>query len=245
MNAVIGNLVTSYESFGIGRVILFLHGWGSSKKAFRLIADPLAQHFQVIALDLPGFGETQFPREAAWDVEKYARFVQEFLDKLEVKKLIIIGHSFGGRIAIKFAKLFPERVEKLVLVATAGVRPKPGLRAAALRFLAKIGKGLMSKNMQERFIRQFGSPDYQQAGRLRETFKKVVNEDLVSDARTVIAPTLIIWGEKDTEVPLRDGEIFYQAIKNSRLVVIPTAGHYPFLDKSREFLSWTQKFLEE
>jgi pimeloyl-ACP methyl ester carboxylesterase len=123
----INGLDTFYQSDGQGDSIVLLHGWGTSSQSLAGVAACLAPASRVLSVDLPGFGWSQAPA-AAWGIADYAEHVRQFLDEIGIAKAAFVGHSFGGRIAIHFASHHPHRVSHLILVASAGVRPKRGPR---------------------------------------------------------------------------------------------------------------------
>jgi pimeloyl-ACP methyl ester carboxylesterase len=246
----IQGLDTFYQVEGQGEPVVLLHGWGASSQSLGRIATCLLPTFRVVSVDLPGFGWSQAPPEA-WGTADYARHVQDFLDEIGVTQAAILGHSNGGRIAIHIAAHVPARVSRLVLVASAGIRPKRGLRyhlrvgitkglgrLAALPGLGGVGERLLS-----RWRAKVGSRDYRAAGRLRPTLVKVVNEDLTPILPRVEAPTLLLWGDRDEEVRRPAMEVMAASIPRARLVVLPGAGHFPFQDAPEVFCHTLMSFL--
>ena len=162
--------------------MLLLHGWGGEAASFQPVFDWLTQSHKVYALDLPGFGQSQIP-STAWNSSDYAQFVIAFLEKFDISKAHFIGHSFGGRISIIVSAECPEKVDKLILVDSAGLIPP---RTAKYHFrvgLAKIGKwlrrcGKYGVIVADVVSARAGSTDYQNAGEMRATLVKVVNQDL-------------------------------------------------------------------
>ncbi len=230
--------------------ILFLHGWGANITLFDAAVNFLAPHFRIIAPDLPGFGESDEPKEP-WSVDDYVDFVIAFCEKLKIKKCHIIAHSFGGRITIKLMarrasnkRGLPFIPEKIVLTGSAGIRPKKTVKSKIKARCYKIGKGILSArlvrklfpNALENFRRKTGSADYNAASPImRQCLVKVVNEDLTPLIPCIDVPTLLIWGEKDDAVPLSDGQAMEKLIADSGLVVFEGCGHYAFLEQSGRF----------
>lgn len=163
----------------------------------------------------------------------------------------LLGHSFGGRIAIRVAARQPARVSRLVLVASAGIRPRRRvgyyLRLATAKlarwFFTLPGWGATGQRAISRVSGRFGSRDYRAAGNMRPTLVKVVNEDLTPLLPAVQAPTLILWGDQDEEVPRGAMEIMAARIPGARLVVFEGAGHFPFLDMPERFCRTVKEFL--
>lgn len=221
------------DSGGAGPIVLLLHGWGDTLATF----DPLVSELdgaRLVRLNLPGFGGSETPVEP-WDVARYATFVRRFLDKLGIAEPdVIIGHSFGGRIAIKSVASELIKPKKIVLIASAGAAERSRARRNVFAALAKAGKfltafpplSLFRERLRERLYAAAGSADYLRAGPLRETFVKVVGENLLADAERLRAPTLLVWGENDEETPLAEARALNRAIAGSRLAIIPGAGHF-------------------
>ena len=247
---LIDNLKINYEEEGNGKPLILLHGWKNDLEIWNGIV-PLLNDYRVIRLDLPGFGKSDLPPRA-WNVSDYAVFLNKFLEKLNIPKIVLIGHSFGGRIVIKFSVLYPEKVSKLTLVDSGGVRLK-NLRKFFAFILAKLGKVFWllpfirekRDEIREKFYKALKAKDYLEKNRiLRETFLKVIKEDLRGESQQIKIPTLIIWGGKDFITLLKEGKILKQSIKNSRLEIIKDATHWPFLEKEKEFLEILRRFLE-
>jgi pimeloyl-ACP methyl ester carboxylesterase len=232
-HCIVDGVDAHFRDEGAGPVVLLLHGWGDTLATFdELIPELGAKRF--IRLDLPGFGASEPPR-GAWDVSRYATFVRHFLDKLDVVEPdILVGHSFGGRIAIKGVASSTIKPKYLVLIASAGVAASRSARRSAFSILAKIGKILTAlppfsffkERLRARLYRLTGSADYLRAGALKETFLNVVREDLRADAEKIKVPTLLVWGENDTETPLAEARTLEKAIANARLAIISGAGHF-------------------
>jgi pimeloyl-ACP methyl ester carboxylesterase len=213
--------------------------------------DGLSPAAPVIAFDLPGFGDSELPREG-WSVGDYAELVLEAMDGVGVERFSIVGHSFGARVAIVLASTRPERVERLVLTGAAGIPPrrKPsyyGKVAAAKvgKAAAKVG-GRAGATAQERIRQRVASQDWLDAPEaLRATFRLVIAEDLTPRLPDVAAPTLLVWGEADEDTPLWMGKRMEELIPNAGLVVFDGAGHYAYADRLADFVRVTRHFLVE
>lgn len=248
----IDGLDTYYTDEGAGDPVVLLHGWGASSQSFAPLSETLAKSFRVVSMDLPGFGWSQ-PPPAAWGSTDYASHVGRLLSEMEIRSAAVLGHSFGGRIAICLAGGQPGRVARLVLVASAGIRPRRGAgfraRVAATKlvkwFFSLPGWGEVGRRIIARRLERTGSRDYRAAGRMRPTLVKLVNEDLTGVLPTIQVPTLILWGSRDQEVPRSAMEIMHAKIARSRLVVLEAAGHFPFLDAPEEFDRMLTAFLQE
>ncbi len=247
---LIGAVNIHYKLAGTGDRVLLLHGWGGSIDSWLPVTkDLLAKSYQVLAIDFPGFGKSDPPPEP-WGVPQYATALQELLDRLDFRPTHVVGHSFGGRVAIVLAAERPEQVNKLVLVAAAGIRTVSS-RVRVVRTLTKTVKTVFSlpglstfrPRVQSALNRRFASSDYQQAGELRDTFVKVVNQDLRDYARRIKAPTLLIWGDKDTETLMAEAQVLNSCIPDSGLVVLQGGGHYAYLEQFVKFSIILNQFL--
>jgi pimeloyl-ACP methyl ester carboxylesterase len=239
MEAVVGGLRVHYEMQGQGETVVLLHGWASSLQPYRRLMDQLSSKYRVIALDFPGMGRSEEPKEP-WDVDGFADFVLAFLEQFEVKKLSLVGHSYGGRVIIKLAnRALPFAIDKLVLVDSAGIRPAGSKKKSMRQRVYKIGKWFLSlkpvaklfPGALERLRVKFGSADYAAASpMMRQCLVKAVNEDLSQLLPGIKAPTLLVWGDKDTATPLADAQKMEKEIPNAGLAVIPGTGHFSFAE---------------
>lgn len=249
MQIVINGLLTTYERSGKGRTVLLLHGWGDSAAGLSNIQAALSSHFDVIAPDLPGFGSTQSPPNV-WGLNDYASFIQSFLAKLQVAPYAVIAHSNGGAIALRGISLSLLKSSRLILLASAGIRGEYQGRMRLLRYATKTGKVLVSplpaglKRKIRRKVYDTVGSDMLVAEHLQETFKKVVTDDVRSDAAEVRVPTLLIYGEADTAAPPRYGELFHELIDGSTLEILPGAGHFVHIDRPQAVLKAIEDFLQ-
>lgn len=213
--------------------VLILHGWGSSTKVMQNMYEHLSNNHRVIMLDLPGFGETSEP-DYGWNLDNYVDFIILFMEKLKIDNPTIIGHSFGGRIAIKLASTHKEvKLNKIILIDSAGIkRDKKSLKKKLIKSMAKILK-VISPKLVSNLKNKIGSPDYKNASPImKEVLVNIIEEDLTNYLEEIKQPTLLIWGEFDKETPYEDAVIMNEKIKDSGIVKINKAGHYSFLDNS-------------
>jgi pimeloyl-ACP methyl ester carboxylesterase len=244
----IGGLRTRCLVRGSGPPALVLHGWGASIETVLPIVGCLQDVARVYALDLPGFGESE-PPPAPWGVEEYQAFVASFMDALGIGRASIVGHSNGGRIAIRMASTEPQRVARLVLVDSAGIRPRRTLNWYRRVGMAKVGKhaarllGRPGKRLRELLVGRAGSADYLQAGAMRPTLVRLVNSDLREHLPRIAAPTLLIWGAEDGDTPLSAAQQMEKLIPDAGLVVFEGAGHYSYLDQPARFAAVVRHFL--
>jgi pimeloyl-ACP methyl ester carboxylesterase len=241
-----------YEKIGSGPPVVILHGWGGSVETVRPIVQCLARDHTAFAVDLPGFGRTPQPT-AVWGVFEYARWVADFMDAVGCADAHFVGHSFGGRVAIGVAVRHPHRLNRLVLVDSAGIKPERTWRYHLRVRGFKAGRALLGLAPVPRWRqaaldslrRAFGSTDYRDAGTMRESFVRVVNEDLRGLLPSIQAPCMLIWGENDPDVPVSDGRIMAREIPGARLHVLPGAGHFSYLDRLPQFCQLVRDFLLE
>lgn len=246
----IDGLNINYECAGEGEVLFLLHGWGGQIASVKPVFDFLSRNFKVYAIDFPGFGQSEQPKEV-WGVGDYASMVNKLFEALKIEKATLIGHSFGGRVSIVFSAEHPEKVDKVVLVDSSGLVKKKTMKYYYKVYTFKLLKKLytmfipMDKREQalEKFYTKFGSSDYRSAGNLRKIFVKVVNEDLREFMPKIKASTLLIWGENDQDTPVSFGEYMKKAIPDAGLVVLKGAGHFSYLDKLNDFCIIVMNFL--
>ena len=250
MNVEIDGLKVFYEVGGTGETVVLLHGWGGQSESFKPVFDFLINGYKTYSLDLPGFGKSDMP-PCPWGADDYTRLILGFFEELQIAKANIIAHSFGGRIAIVLAAKQPEKVDKLVLVDSAGLKPRRTVKYHVRVSIAKMGKLLFSARLfgtfgnkaRKAISRLVGSKDYQDAGEMRGTFVKVVNEDLRPLLPKIRASTLLVWGEKDTATPISHAKIMENEIEDAGLVVLQNAGHFSYLDNFPQFCRIVSRFL--
>lgn len=242
-----------YEDSGKpdGDPVILMHGWGCDHSTVKSIAAILEPGMRVLSLDLPGHGRSSEP-PVVWGVEDFTRMVEKFIDKLELKNVSLIGHSFGGRISILLSSR--NDVKKVVLVDAAGIKPRRslkyyikvyGFKAFKHTVQTLFGKEKGGK-MVEWYRKKSGSADYRNSSpMMRSVMSKCVNEDLRHFMPSIKAPTLLIWGEQDTATPLEDAKIMEKLIPDAGLVAFPYCGHYSFLDNPRGFRQVMQVFFKD
>ncbi|MBI2036266.1 alpha/beta hydrolase [Candidatus Microgenomates bacterium] len=209
--------------------ILILHGWGVNGMVYQEVKELLQKSgFSVFAPDLPGFGGQPLPK-VALTLDDYLTFTKSFIRKNIKGKYIMIGHSFGGRIAILLASLQPKNLTGLVLTGAAGIRHPLPLRSQIAFFLAKYAGWVRSDFLRKLLYRVAGEFDYYKAGKLKKTFQNVIVKDLSDYLPKIMIPVLLVWGENDFIIPPADGEYMRQKIKNSKLILVLGARHnFPY-----------------
>ncbi|MCI8347285.1 MAG: alpha/beta hydrolase [Bacilli bacterium] len=230
----------NYIQYGEGKDIILLHGWGQNIQMMNPLGDPLSKKYRVTILDFPGFGESGEPKEA-WSIYDYALLVEFIIQQLNIKKPIIMGHSFGGRVAIKYSADHP--IEKLILFGSPCIRRNQtfSVKVRILKSLKKLpGMDILGEKMKK----YIGSRDYKAASPImRQILVNTVNEDLSNEARRIEEPTLLVWGDHDTEAPLADAQDLENIMIDAGLVVLPGT-HYAYLENLGRILNIVGSFIE-
>ena len=218
----------NYIQYGKGKKnIVLLHGWGQNIEMMNPIGKKLENDATITVIDLPGHGASSEPNVAI-SIYDYCEIVKELLDKLKINKPIIVGHSFGGRIGIIYASRY--ETEKLILLGAPCFKEKE-----KISFKVKLLKSLKKVPILNKFEgfakKHMGSRDYRNASVImRKILVNTVNEDLSSCAEKISCPTLLIWGDNDTEAPLEDAEKLEKIIKDAGLIVYEGGTHYAYLE---------------
>ena len=239
------NITYRYQKtdFGNTETVLLLHGWGGSLNSFRFLENQLAKEgFSVITLDFPGFGGSDLPRED-FSLDDYKKIVEELVEKENIKSVHIIAHSFGGRVAIKLSAE-TNLVKKLVLVDSAGIKPRFSLAKNIKILHYKFLKSLKKIGLIKRDLNNFGSADYKaMPNNLKSVFNRIVNEDLSGVLHKIECPTLIVWGRNDRETPLYMAKKLNKGIKDSAIVTFD-GGHFAYLQNAEKFTIIVKEFLK-
>jgi len=208
--------------------VLALHGWARSHRDFDAVIAPDGETpLPALALDLPGFGASPPPPEA-WGAEAYAQAVSPVLDEMGAP-LVVLGHSFGGRVALHLALQHPDTVQALVLtdvplLHASGRRGRPSPRYRAIRGLHRLG--LVPDGALERARQKFGSADYRAAqGIMRQVLVRSVEETYGAQLDAVQCPVHLVWGGDDTATPVEVAERALGRLAHGDLTVIPGVGH--------------------
>lgn len=229
-----------------GDTVILMHGWGCTTETVESIRARLAGQHRVLTVDLPGHGlssePSQLPDGQPWGVDEFTQMIEELARQEGVDNPILIGHSYGGRIAIVYASRNP--VAKMVLVDSAGVKPRRPLsyyiKVYSFKLSKLITRLLLGREKAEKRIEAMrakrGSADYRAASpMMRRVMARSVNQDLCHLMPLIKAPTLLMWGELDTATPLSDAKKMERLIPGAGLVTLTGCGHYSFLDNPRAF----------
>ncbi|HSH55513.1 MAG TPA: alpha/beta hydrolase [Candidatus Limnocylindrales bacterium] len=249
MQVIVDSLLVHYERTGSGKTLVILPGWADTTASWKAVAARLASHYDVVSIDMPGFGGSQQP-DSAWGLDEYAQFIGRVLEKLELGSIYaVLGHSNGGAVAIRGTAQGLLNPEKLVLLASAGIRDEGANRKQLIKSFTKLGKALTAplpkrvrRRLRQRLYTSIGS-DYLVAEHMQESFKKVVSADVLDDAARLRVPTLLLYGDRDVETPPRFGQRFAALIPNAQYVPIASAGHFLQLDQPEAVIKQIEEFL--
>ena len=239
MRINIKNNEVNYIQYGEGKDILLLHGWGQNIEMMKYIGDNFFDRFRITILDFPGFGDSG-ELDTPWSIKDYSDMLEEFINRLSIKKPIIMGHSFGGRVAIRYSSNHP--IEKLVLFGSPCIRHQKNLPLSV-----KILKGIKKLPGMDKigeYAKNFiGSRDYKAASPvMRQTLVNVVNEDLTKFARDIEEPTLLIWGDNDLEAPVEDAKELEGIMLDAALIVLP-GSHYAYIENLGQVVNILNNFV--
>jgi pimeloyl-ACP methyl ester carboxylesterase len=231
---------------GHGPPIVVLHGWGGRIESMWPVIECLGSGFRVIAIDLPGFGESPVP-QGSWGTADYAQFVIDLVSQMGVERAHFLGHSFGAKTSLYLAATQPGSVDKLVIVGSSGLTAPPSLKMRAKRAASKGARvagrlGPPGKKLREFVYGRIASQDYKDAGPMRPIMVKVVNEDIEHLLDRVKSPTLLVWGTEDDAVPVSLAHRMETLIQDSGLVLFEGAGHFAYLDEPQRFCHIARHF---
>jgi pimeloyl-ACP methyl ester carboxylesterase len=234
--------------------IIILHGWGLSGEKFSGLKTELEKNgYAVFAPDLPGFGHAAVP-DHVYTLSDYAQFLDEFLKKNHVQKPVLLGHSFGGRVSLKYQMDYPDHVRALILTGTPGFTPVPRKKILISMAIAKAGKLIFSvwplSVLRETVTRQYyylvGARDYYRAnGVMRDIFKRIVQEDLKATLPAVHVPCLLLWGADDIITPLWIARKMKESIAGAVLTVIPESDHGVSYKMPEKVIPFIRSFLNQ
>ncbi len=239
------NYPLNYKVFGKGdKCVLFLHGYGGSISSFYATAKTLEKTHKVILVDLFGFGKTPYPNKIM-DTYDYALSVYLLLKKLKVDCVSIVAHSFGGRLAIILSSVFNINISKLILVASAGLKPKRSVAYYYKIYKYKLYKKLVKlKIIKNNLLNNFGSEEYKLLSELqKQSYVKIVNQNLFFLLKYIKANTLLVWGTKDKSTPIYMANILHKHIKNSGVVLYQNGSHFCYLENFVNFCAVLHSFL--
>ena len=258
MKEIMNGTELHYNLSGEGTAkVLLLHGWGCDMKMMQPVADALSRTHQTLLIDFPGFGGSGRPPEP-WGVPEYAECLYGLLKKLEFCPCAVIAHSFGCRVAAWIEAEHPGQFEKIVFTGAAGIRPKASEESRKRSEQYKKLKTRVDKirriplmahladSWQEKLRQRYGSRDYNALDEeMRKTFVRVINQDLKDLYPRFRAPTLLVWGDADTETPLWMAKEMESMIPDSGLVILEGGTHFAYLEQLQRFNVIIGQFLKE
>lgn len=244
MEFIYNNTKINYEIKGNGeKLVVFLHGWGAGSEMFLPLAKEIYKEGNsFLFIDFPPFGKSEEPK-TVWTIQDYKamtlQIIQHTLDEQNYTSLDIISHSFGGRIAILLASENELKLNKLILIGAAGIKPKRGLI-----YKTKVLKYKIFKKFAPQKAANMGSEDYKKlSSTMKQTFKNIVNTDLTSLCDKISCQTLIIYGQKDKETPIYMAKKLHKSIKNSKLIIVNGAHHFVYLEQLNLVSKYVNLFL--
>ena len=238
----VNNVNINYINYGSkeGKDIVFLHGWGQNIQMMKMLADPLSKENNIVIVDLPGFGESTEPTYD-WMVDDYVEAIKSLLESLKIKKPILVGHSFGGKISLLYSSKY--EVEKLVVL---GSPYKKEIEKLSLKTkMLKAAKKIPVLNKLEGFAKKhIGSTDYKNASEImRKILVNTVNYDISSNLSKIKCPTLIIWGTNDEAVPIEDAYELEKIIKDAAVIEYEGCSHYAYLERLNQTVNVLRSFI--
>lgn len=238
----INDINVNYIDYGIKdkKAIILLHGWGQNIQMMQMLGEPFKNKYRIIIVDLPGFGLSDEPKDAI-GVDGYTKIIEKLLKKLNVENPILVGHSFGGRISVKIASR--NKVDKLILLSPAlRCHDKKGIKIKLLKFLKKVP---VINKLETWAKNHIGSRDYKAASPImKKVLVKTVKEDLSLDALKIKAPTILIYGDNDSEVPYEDTKEYERLIDDCGLIIYENCTHYAYLERLNQTISIIENFIK-
>lgn len=230
-----------FKNNNSSKTLIYLHGWGQNIEMMEPIAKPFMNTENILILDLPGFGESEEPK-SVWSLKDYANMLHTLVNKLKIKNPILIGHSFGGKVAIVYASMY--ETQKLVLMGSPykASNEKVSLKVKLLKKIAKI-PGL--KKWANKLKRNMGSTDYRNATpMMRNILVKHVNTDTTENCKNIKCPTIIIWGSNDTAVKIDNAYEIKKLIEDSAVIVYDCKTHYAYLEDLNKTIRILDSFIK-
>ena len=251
MFAEVNGFNIHYIEAGQGPDVLLLHGWGASTDSWRGVIEALSHSCHLVAIDFPGCGKSSMP-DRPLTTDDYMALVMEFCNVVNFRNPILIGHSHGCRVIMKLCGVGLMTPPKIVFIDGAGLKPKFNFKKSVKQCTFKTIRRVLTlpglKSHTEGLLNKargyFGSADYSSAPEvMRKTMVNLVNDDMTPYIDGIKAPTLLIWGENDTETPLYMAQIMEAQIPDCKKIVYKSRTHYAFLEESARTLAIANTFL--
>ncbi|MDF9866974.1 pimeloyl-ACP methyl ester carboxylesterase [Bacilli bacterium PM5-3] len=248
MEIVIDNMVINYEKVGHGQPVIVMHGWQQNLEMMYSIVGALSDQYEVYNIDLPGHGQSDEPL-TPYTIDDYTTFLEKFIVENNIVNPIIIGHSFGCRIAIRYASR-NENLDKMILTGAAGIMPKRTIlyyfKIYTYKFFKLFKDVPFIKHYIQEMIDNGGSEDYKNSSPImKEVLKNTVNFDLTPYLTEVNVPTLLIFGSNDDATPVWMGKIMNARISDSKLIIYEGCSHYAYLERIEDFNRDMLNFLKD
>lgn len=252
MLKTIDNQTIYYEKHGQNKnTILILPGWGNTRKTFNYLINNLKEKYTIYILDYPGFGNSKIPNKTL-TIYDYAKIINKLIKELNITNPVIISHSFGGRITSLLISKYKLKVKKLILIDVSGIKTKKSLKIYFKEKLYKLLKKFIKlfpkrkrNYLKQKLLNLFASIDYKSLpNTMHETFKNIINEDLSIHYKNIYQETLILWGQKDQDTPLKNAYKLKKLISNSELIIFENASHYSYLNYPYLTLKIIEEFLK-
>lgn len=232
-----------YEKHGNkNQSIIILPGWGDTRKTFDNIVNYFKSNYEIYIFDYPGWGNSKIPKDPL-TIYDYAETIKKFIIKNKINNPIIIAHSFGGRIASLLETHYNIKIDKMILIDIAGIKPKKTIKKYIKEKIYKLLKKVFQNNekVKKKLFSIFASSDYQELPKgMHKTFINIINEDLTKYFKQIHSECLLIWGKLDTATPLKDGYKINKLIKNSAIIIYPKGNHFPYI----QYPEQTNKIIE-
>lgn len=232
-----------YDNEAGETALIFLHGWGQSFATFTTVVEAFQDRYRIIGVDFMGFGNSSQPSEPL-TLDDYVSQLHTLIRLLHITDPILVGHSFGGRVAIRYSSLHPPK--KLILISTAGIR-KHGIRyyyrISRYKILKRIYK-LLSETKYQALISSSGSEDFQNAPPvMKKTLSNIVGLRQTRDMKKIGTETYLIWGVHDHVTPYTDGIAIRKLISTSKLIPFYQSGHFSYLQETGKFIKTLEKII--
>lgn len=246
------NIKIYYEKIGNSKnTILILPGWGNTRHTFDNIINKLKKDNTIYIIDYPGFGYSPAPQKEL-TIYNYSEMVYSFIEEKNLSNLIIIAHSFGGRISSILLGKYHLKIKKLILIDVAGIKKINivlKIKTLYYKFLKLLTNLLPTEKkykVRRKLFLKYSSQDYLSLpNNMYNTFKNIINENLYKYYKRIHNNTLIIWGKNDKDTPVKNAKKLKKYIKKSTIILFNNAGHFSYLDKEKETINLINNFIKK
>lgn len=235
------NVNYEYINNNSDNTLVFLHGWGQNIQMMEPISDHFKSKQNILLIDFPGHGKSEEPKEA-WDLIDFVELVHELISNLNINNVILIGHSFGGKVSIMYASRY--KVKKLVLLSSpykVEIKKQP----LKIKILKKFKKIPILNKLADSIKKHMGSTDYRNATPvMRQILVKHVNTDATEDVRKITVPTIIIWGTNDVTVDIENAYEIESLLKDGAVISYEGGTHFAYLENKVKTVNIIKSFIE-